>query len=339
MVCKKCGQQIDDQAVVCVYCGAKTKLYKKAFKKPFYKKWWFWALLIVILLASCTAGGGDSETTTNTTHPTSTVSPSESISTELPGPTEATPVEVVLPETVIFDKNDIKITIVGFGDSSVFSKEIKILVENNTNQNIAFSGDTFNVNGISMHGSLYIDVAAGKKANGTLDFSTTNLRTAHIDEIATISCFDSTIYDTDTFELVHSAPFTINSSISDTYIQTINDEGEVLYDQNGFTVIAKPATDNILGKTMMLLVKNNTEYDISVAVDNISVNGFTITTWLYDTIYAGTVRYCDFDLMSSDLEENEIEEIENVTFTLNFINRNSFETIASTEELEVLVED
>ena len=51
MNCKKCGQEIDKKAVICVNCGCKVK-------KPIYKKWWFWVLvfLAVILIGSTTSG-------------------------------------------------------------------------------------------------------------------------------------------------------------------------------------------------------------------------------------------------------------------------------------------
>ena len=34
MFCYKCGKEIDDEAIVCVHCGAKTKNLKKDEKKP-----------------------------------------------------------------------------------------------------------------------------------------------------------------------------------------------------------------------------------------------------------------------------------------------------------------
>lgn len=41
MICKKCKNEIDKNAVVCVHCGCKVK-------KPLYKKWWFWTLIVII---------------------------------------------------------------------------------------------------------------------------------------------------------------------------------------------------------------------------------------------------------------------------------------------------
>ncbi len=53
MKCKKCGQEIDNKAVVCTGCGCKIK-------KPIYKRWWLWLIvLIVIVAASSTSKNTD----------------------------------------------------------------------------------------------------------------------------------------------------------------------------------------------------------------------------------------------------------------------------------------
>ena len=65
MICKNCGKEIDNKAVVCVNCGSKVKA-----KKPFYKKWWFWVIAVVLIaVIGSAAGGGDNAGTTSQTDP------------------------------------------------------------------------------------------------------------------------------------------------------------------------------------------------------------------------------------------------------------------------------
>lgn len=63
MVCKKCGQYIDDNADICVICGAKIKSGKTSGqKKPFYKKWWFWLIVVLgVVIISSSSGDKSSE--------------------------------------------------------------------------------------------------------------------------------------------------------------------------------------------------------------------------------------------------------------------------------------
>lgn len=58
MYCQKCGQQIDDNAVNCAHCGAKTMIKAKR-KKPLFKKWWFWLIVVLLGLMVIGAAGGE----------------------------------------------------------------------------------------------------------------------------------------------------------------------------------------------------------------------------------------------------------------------------------------
>lgn len=60
-ICKNCGKEIDEKAVVCVHCGYSLKM-----KKPIFKKWWFWGI-IVILIIGIAAGSSDNGDTSQTT--------------------------------------------------------------------------------------------------------------------------------------------------------------------------------------------------------------------------------------------------------------------------------
>jgi len=112
MVCKKCGQEIDNKAAICVHCGAKTKNYNKAMgKKPFYKKWWFW--LIVVLLALYVIGSLPGEDIPEeTTTPTSTqTEPATEAATEetTEATTEATEPPTTVPEITVYNSGMYKV--------------------------------------------------------------------------------------------------------------------------------------------------------------------------------------------------------------------------------------
>ena len=60
-ICEKCGQSVDDKAIVCVHCGCSLKN-----KKPIFKKWWFWVIIVVVIIAVAAGSSGDGDTTTTT---------------------------------------------------------------------------------------------------------------------------------------------------------------------------------------------------------------------------------------------------------------------------------
>ena len=90
--CSKCGNEVNEDAVVCLKCGCKIESAEfistngsdsnnasKNTKKPIYKKWWFWVIIVLALAVIGSAvGDGDEEGRTTTT--TTTLIPNASTS-------------------------------------------------------------------------------------------------------------------------------------------------------------------------------------------------------------------------------------------------------------------
>ena len=248
---------------------------------------------------------------------------------------QTNPPKTELAQTLVYDSNGIKITATELKMNGFMGPEIKFLVENNTDKNIAFTADLLVVDGVTVTGYMYVDVAAGKKANDVLTVYETALESAGIDTIGRIVNFDGRIVDTDSFETLYDAPFTLETSAAGTVTPGTHDSGELLFQDQGISVYTQVIADQLFGKSVRLLVKNETQADVIVQAENISVNGFTVDAWMYDTVYANTVRYCELDLLSSSLADNGIETIEAVTFTLEILNANTYDIITQSQELTV----
>lgn len=52
--CQKCGNEMDDKAILCVKCGTPQKQ-----KKPIFKKWWFWVIIVMVIVIGASASGGE----------------------------------------------------------------------------------------------------------------------------------------------------------------------------------------------------------------------------------------------------------------------------------------
>ena len=245
--------------------------------------------------------------------------------------------EVTVEEAVIYEGNDVKITVKGL-DEGWSGPELKVLLENNTDKNIALSMERFVINGITIEGYGYVEAAAGKKANDTISIYGTDLEAAGIDTLATIVAMNAHIVDTDSYNSLFQVPFSVTTSAGADYVQEINDSGDVVFEDSGVTVISQVFTGDDYIKSVRLLVKNETGKDIIVKADNVSANGFTIYSWMYDTVYADTVCFCELEMYTSDLEENGIEQVEDVCFTLEVIDPENYDTITESDEIQVFVE-
>lgn len=99
--CAKCGNEVLDEAVVCMKCGCKIDATESSQpqpiqkeKKPIYKKWWFW-VIIVLALAVIGSAMGESEdggdvTTTTTTSSIFTTTTTTTTATNAPATTTTT---------------------------------------------------------------------------------------------------------------------------------------------------------------------------------------------------------------------------------------------------------
>lgn len=239
-----------------------------------------------------------------------------------------------IDETEVYNADGVVIVAKSISES-LLGTEVKLYVENNSEKNIAVSGDTFVINGITISDFLYIEASANKKANYTMTISASKLSDVGIEHIGYIDFVDVHIVDTDTFQTLNECPFRIETTLFNSFEQTIDDSGDVLYSDGGITVIAKKLKSSLLGETLILLVKNESGKEIIVQSDNASVNGFTITTLMSDYVKNGTIRFCEMTLTSSDLEENAIEQIDEIAFKLKFLDPKNFQTIAQTDELTV----
>jgi len=339
--CPVCGKELDRTVSFCPLCGASVTGSSKPVskptsrpayvpvdepkkKKPIFKRWWFWAIIVVAIII--TTSSGDSENSQAIQQPSADPTISGNVALE--------PLEVTISETVLYNEDGIRITAKGI-EETFSGIDIKLLVENDTDNNIAVSCDDFVVNGITMYGYMYIDVAAGKKTNDTISFLDTDLDVAGINQIATIKTFDAYISDTDTYLKTKDIAFEITTSLGEGYVQLVDDSGVRLYAQNGITVIAKKLTDDYMGATAVVLIKNMSGDDVIVQAENVSVNGYTVSTLHSDAICDGTARFSEIDLYQSSLEENGIEEVEELTFELIVLNPKTFQTIAKTGELRM----
>lgn len=244
--------------------------------------------------------------------------------------------EVTVDEEVIFEENNIKITVTGLDTAGWMGPELKLLIENDSVQNITVQARLASVNGFMNDSLISEDVAASKKANTSITFSNTDLKNASIDTISNMQ-FSFHIFDTDSWDdIIDSELITINTSASD-YVQPYDDTGDVLIDANGIKIIAKDldTDDSIFGPSLILCIENNTDRNITVQARDESVNGFMIDSIMSTDISASNKALTALTFMSTDLEENGIEEISDIELSFHIFDYDTFDTYYDTETVRV----
>ena len=235
-----------------------------------------------------------------------------------------------IEETVILDQNGLKITATCLEDSFM-GDELKLLVENNSGQNLTVQSHASSVNGYMITNIMSIDVANGKKVNDALTLSASEMEDCGITSITDLA-FTLHVFNTDTWEAVIDTPvIELKTNLSGTVTQTYDDSGNVVYDAGGIRIITKGKTDDsILGPGIQVYVENNTSESIMVQTRNVSINGFMVDSYYSPEILPGKRSLSSLTISDISLTENGITDITSAELSFVIINPSTFMDIAET---------
>lgn len=246
---------------------------------------------------------------------------------------EQTSSDVSIEEQVLLDQDGIKITATEYVTDSIMGDGIKLLVENNSDTDYTIGCDELIVNDYMIADLFSVDVAAGKKTNEMMYLSSSELKAAGIDTVGKVEMYFHA-YDAnwdDLFQNVYSEIETSEFANMDT---TPNDEGTELYNENGIRIVGKTVDENSFwGTAILLYIENTSGKNVGISVDNMSINGFMMTPYFSTTVYDGKKAIDDITIMSSDLEENGIESIDEVELKFHIYDEDSYDTIADSDAI------
>ncbi len=242
--------------------------------------------------------------------------------------------DVTIEEQVLVDQDGIKITATGYEKDSLWGDEVQLLVENDTDTTYTITCDALIVNDYMISDLFVSEVAAGKKANETVDLYTSELNAAGIDTVGKIEiyfhAYDSETYDT-LFDNVYCEIQTSEYANMDT---TPDDSGMELYNENGIRIVGKTVDENSFwGTAILLYIENNSGSNVGISVDEMSINGYMMDPFFATTVYDGKRAIDDVTIFSSDLEDNGIESIDEVELKFHIYDVDSYDTIADSDAI------
>lgn len=287
------------------------------------------AVLMICSLVSCTfdTDPGETKQIGNDTEGGTTPSGTN--------PTDTPKKDVSITEQVCFEHNGIKVTAKSITNDSIWGTGIKLLVENNSDKDYSVSTHEVIVNNCMVSSLFSCQVAAGKKANDTLYLSSSSLEAAGITNIGQIEIYFY-VYDSSSYTTVYEAECTmIKTSLYDTMDTTVSDAGHELYNQNGIRIVGKYVDESTFwGSSVLLYIENKSNQNITVSCDDMSINGFMVTSLLSSTVYKGKYAIDDITILSSSLEENEITSIDTIELKFHIYNPDTYSTIVDTDVIK-----
>lgn len=241
--------------------------------------------------------------------------------------------EVTISEKVCFDYNGFVVTAKKLVND-FWGTGIKLLIENNTDEDYSVGVEQVIVNNCMTNSFFSCAVASGKKANDTLYLSSEDLKAAEIDNIGQIEIYFY-VYDSSSYETVYETDsVTIVTSAFEQMDIKAADAGYPLYNKGGIKIVGKYVDeDTFWGTSVLLYIENSSDRNITVSCDDMSINGYMVNGYLYETIYQGKYAIADITVFSSELEENDIESVDEVELKFCINDADTYKTIAETDAI------
>jgi len=288
------------------------------------------ALILVFSLSAC--GGSSTQKPITDDESTQTSTADQSTTQESESTAETT--AVTIENTVLLDQDGLIITAKELVDDSIWGMGVKVLIENNTEENLGVQCNSLIVNNYMITDLFSCSVAAGKKANDTIYLSSSGLEATGITTISDI-VISFHVYDSDTYDtLFDTDEIELKTSAYGTVEQPVMDDGKELYNQDGIRIVGKYVDENSFwGAGVLLFIENNYGENITVQCDNMSINGFMVTPYFSCAVNNGRMALDDITIMSSDLEENDITSVDDIELVFKIFNPDTYQTIVETDPI------
>ena len=293
-------------------------------------------IMAAVVLSTLLMGCGSESKTPDDVNPDSSAMVSTETETAAVEETEsAGSSKTTLDEKEIYNNNGIVVTVTGM-DNGLMGTDISVHVQNSTDQNILITAKDISVNDYMMaQAGLYVEVAAGKAANDNLCLYASELEECGIETIAEIEFF-LVVSDNETWEEIDTSQLvTLTTSVGADFVQTVDDTGDVMYDSNGVRVICKGLKDDLIWSgSVVFYMENNTDRALSVYAENVSVNGYMEDVSLWSDMQPGKRAVQGMSIIDlSDLGIENIDEIDEIEFSLRIVDADTWEDIASTDTM------
>ena len=242
-----------------------------------------------------------------------------------------------MEEQVIWEVDGVKITATGITENTLFGTQVNLLVENNSDKDIGIGSDAVIVNDYMISDLTSITVTAGNKSNSSVTLLSSELEAAGIENIGKVELYLHT-FDPETYMTGKSSGcLTLNLSGIEKIDTQSNIEGTVLYEGNEVKIVGQYVDENSFwGSSVLLYIENNSDKNIIVQNEDLSVNGFMVTSLMSQNIYSGKKAITAIHLLKTDLETNNITSIENIETSFKIITEN-FEEIANSGKVNFSV--
>lgn len=211
----------------------------------------------------------------------------------------------------VYNNGGIRIVMKGMEyRNTVRGPEIGLDIENGSSRNVMVQVRDMSVNGIVVNPVMSAAVLKGKKVSDSISLNASELEACGIKLIKDIE-FRFAIINADNFmEIDESGIIGVSTDAKD-YEQTYDRSGHLIVNEQGVKIyFAGYRLEQLYREPFRIFVENSSGRDITVQLDNTSVNSYMMTPLISCNVPAGRKSYDMISFIQSDFEKNGIKKIE-----------------------------
>lgn len=308
-------------------------------KKKLVRK--LWIVLIFALFTAMARGSGSTDKDSGKKEIADADETEEEDQTETEAPeTEEDSASVTIEEQVLVEQDGIKITALEMTEDSIWGEGVKLLIENDSDKNVGVGCNALIVNNYMITDLFSTSVAAGKKANETMYFTSNQLEAAGITNVGQIEIYFH-IYDSDSWERMFDPECAVIQTSAYNEMDTDAEvNGKELYNQDGIRIVGQYVDeDSFWGMAVLLYAENTSGKNVTISCDDMSINGFMVSPIFSSTVYDGKKSFDDITIFSSDLESNGIETVEDIELNFHIYDPDDLSTVADSGPISFTVNE
>lgn len=295
------------------------------------------AIIALALALTACSGSKKAESTAETgTASAETAAESTMASNEDGGKAE-TAEAASITETVVLDREGLKITAKELDMNGSLGPVLKLLIENETNQNVTVQIRDMSVNGYMISPLMSSMVDKGETKEDVIGFSSRELKLSGITTFAELA-FRFYVFDSDTMEAVYdSEPVALKTSAAAGYQEKFDDSGDLAYEGDGVKLVVKGKfeKEDGFGPGILFYIENNSDKNIEIQATDVSVNGAALDPILSAKVAAGKHAISAMSFFDNQLDDQKIDAIRKAELRFIIVDTDTMEKLRETDLLQV----
>lgn len=114
-------------------------------------------------------------------------------------------------------------------------------------------------------------------------------------------------------------------------------EAVILYDKDNVKISYLNTERNDRRAKINLLIENDSEKNLMIQTDDMSINGYMVTPFFSSHVSAGKKIYDAIDVLNSTLEKSGISDIKDIEFTFDIVNDDDWKDQTKSEPVKIAV--